>query len=379
LTFNTASGQITGTPTTESSATYTVTALDSVGITASANFNLVVNDAVPPSLVAAPQNSDVALELNAETEFQPVIVSGGFGAVTYSISPNLPAGLSFNTATGFITGIPTVLTNSAAFTVTVQDTVPQTASATFNLIVVFTPVAGGKGFTGSKGYTGSIGFTGSQGITGFTGSQGIAGDLGYTGSQGVGFTGSRGESGFVGSVGYTGSIGFTGSQGAGFTGSQGETGFVGSVGYTGSQGTGFTGSQGETGFVGSVGFIGSIGYTGSQGSGFTGSQGETGFTGSKGDLGYTGSQGIPGEYAAVGYTGSAGSGSSIKIVDQTTTITNTVTSITFLGDGVSAVSSGTGAVVVTISGGSGASGNYDGGTPDSNHVGITALDAGYIV
>jgi hypothetical protein len=154
LTFNTASGQITGTPTTESSATYTVTALDSVGITASANFNLVVNDAVPPSLVAAPLNSDVALELNAETEFQPVIVSGGFGAVTYSISPDLPAGLSFNTATGFITGIPTVLTNSAAFTVTVQDTVPQTASAAFNLIVVFTPVAGGKGFTGSKGYTG---------------------------------------------------------------------------------------------------------------------------------------------------------------------------------------------------------------------------------
>jgi hypothetical protein len=129
--------------------------------------------------------------------------------------------------------------------------------------------------------------------------------------------------------------------------------------------------------VGSVGFTGSIGFTGSQGDiGFTGSQGETGFTGSKGDLGYTGSQGIPGEYAAVGYTGSAGSGSSIKIVDQTTTITNTVTSITFLGDGVSAVSSGTGAVVVTISGGGGAFGNLDGGQPDSNYGGITSIDAG---
>jgi hypothetical protein len=94
LTYNTASGQITGTPTSPSTATYTVTALDTVGISVSASFVLTVNDAVPPALTATAQNSDVSIELNTETEFQPVIISGGFGTVTYAISPALPTGLT---------------------------------------------------------------------------------------------------------------------------------------------------------------------------------------------------------------------------------------------------------------------------------------------
>ena len=367
LIFNTASGQITGTPTSEESvATYTVTALDSVGITVSANFNLAVNDAVPPTLTAAAQNSDVALELNAQAEFQPVFASGGFGTITYVISPALPAGLIFDSSTGVITGTPTTLTNSVAYTVTVQDTVPQTASATFNLIVVSIPVTSGKGYTGSRGFTGSQGFTGSAGFVGSRGEIGYTGSLGYTGSQGIpgefaaiGYTGSQGD------VGYTGSIGDTG-----FTGSAGQDGVIGRDGYTGS--IGFTGSQGNRGFAGFTGSRGDLGYTGSEG--YTGSQGNTGFTGS---------QGTPG--TGLNITGAAATAEELpdpylgNIGDGYLTIDTGDLHI-WLGNSWLNAGPIRGPQGYTGSGGGGGGGisfgNYDGGEPDSVYGGITPLDAG---
>jgi len=349
LTYNTSTGQLTGTPSVVSSATaYTITITDSAAITTSSTILITVNDAAPPQLTASAQNSSVSLEINEETNFRPINGAGGIGTYTYTISSSLPSGLSFNQATGFITGTPTQLSGSVSYTVIITDEVPQNASASFNLSVIQTPVSADKGYTGSRGFAGSqgnIGFTGSQGEVGFVGSQG---DIGFTGSQGeVGFVGSQGEVGFVGSqgdIGFTGSLGFTGSQGDnGFVGSQGDIGFTGSLGFTGSTGSGFTGSQGETGFVGSqgdngfvgsqgdigftgsqgdIGFVGSqgdIGFVGSQGdNGFVGSQGETGFVGSQGDIGFVGSQGdigFVGSQGDIGFTGSRGSdGTSVQIV-----------------------------------------------------------------
>jgi hypothetical protein len=168
---------------------------------------------------------------------------------------------------------------------------------TWQLITTIGP----QGLQGNTGYTGSAGADGTIGVDGYTGSQG---DIGYTGSEGI-----------QGNVGYTGSEGQQGIQGAiGYTGSEGQQGITG---YTGSQGV-----QGEIGYTGSEGQQGPIGYTGSAGA--DGTIGVDGYTGSQGDIGYTGSAGADGTSA------------NIQVLDANVAITNTVTSINFIGSGVAA-------------------------------------------
>jgi hypothetical protein len=62
---------------------------------------------------------------------RPVTASGGTGAYTYSISPALPAGMTYNTSTGFFSGTPTVTSQSTTYTVTVSDGVATPVSNTF--------------------------------------------------------------------------------------------------------------------------------------------------------------------------------------------------------------------------------------------------------
>jgi hypothetical protein len=64
----------------------------------------------------------------ATTSFVPVTGSGGTAPLTYAIAPALPAGLSFNTSTGAITGTPTATSAAATYTVTVTDANSATAS-----------------------------------------------------------------------------------------------------------------------------------------------------------------------------------------------------------------------------------------------------------
>ncbi|MFZ8455699.1 Ig domain-containing protein, partial [Staphylococcus aureus] len=71
----------------------------------------------------------------AVSSFTPVTGSGGTTPLTYGISPTLPAGLSFNTSTGAITGTPTAISAAATYTVTVSDANTASASNTFSLAV----------------------------------------------------------------------------------------------------------------------------------------------------------------------------------------------------------------------------------------------------
>ncbi|WP_245331954.1 putative Ig domain-containing protein [Bradyrhizobium sp. NAS80.1] len=133
LTFSTSNGSISGTPTaTIGATTFTVTVTDANSATATNTFSLTVNGAVTAT-TAVPSK---ALPINqAVTPFTPVTGSGGTGALTYAISPALPAGLSFNTATGSLSGTPTTPQPTTTFTVTVTDTNSATASSTFSLSV----------------------------------------------------------------------------------------------------------------------------------------------------------------------------------------------------------------------------------------------------
>ena len=170
LSFASTSGMITGTPTATSAATtYTVTLTDSNGATTTATFRLIVNSALTATTAIASKT----LTKNYAAAFTPVTGAGGTGTLTYSISPALPAGLSFSSTSGAITGAPTTTSAATAHTVTLTDTNGATATATFSLTVnsavtatiaiasksltenyvtAFTPVTG-TGGTGTLSYS----------------------------------------------------------------------------------------------------------------------------------------------------------------------------------------------------------------------------------
>jgi|GEM_PF-871537 hypothetical protein len=132
LNFSTATGAITGTPASASTASsFTVTATDSAGANASASFSLAVTGpTVTQAIASTSLNENVAA-----TAFTPVTGTGGSGALTFSVSAALPAGLSFSTTTGAITGTPTSPGAAARFTVTVTDMTGANGSAGFSLAV----------------------------------------------------------------------------------------------------------------------------------------------------------------------------------------------------------------------------------------------------
>jgi len=133
LQFNTATGEITGTPGAVLATTvFTVTVTDSSNATASADFSLAVINSLTATTVVPTTTLSVGAPA---TPFTPVIGSGGVGPLTYSVSPSLPAGLQFNTATGEITGTPGAVLAATAFTVTVTDSTSATASAGFSLAI----------------------------------------------------------------------------------------------------------------------------------------------------------------------------------------------------------------------------------------------------
>ena len=82
--------------------------------------------------------------------------TGGNGALAYSLSPGLPAGLNFDATTRTVSGTPTASRALALYTYTATDADGSTASLTFNLVVGYwqltvSPVPTNGAVTGSVG------------------------------------------------------------------------------------------------------------------------------------------------------------------------------------------------------------------------------------
>jgi hypothetical protein len=143
ITFNTSSGLLSGTPTSVRSATaYTITGTNASG-SATATFTLTVSSSAP----------SFTLSSTSETRFKGFTLAGytidasaGAAITSYSLLGTLPAGLSFSTSTGRISGMPTETKTATNYTVIGESASGETATATYQL-----RITGDIGDTGPGG------------------------------------------------------------------------------------------------------------------------------------------------------------------------------------------------------------------------------------
>ena len=135
LNFNTTTGVISGTPTQiTANATYTVTAFNFMG-RSSASIEITIGG--PASNLS--YGGNLILARNAiMTTITPTVNTTT--STTYSVSPSLPVGLVFDTATGQIFGMPTTIQSAQSYTVTANNGFAPNATVTFTIQVVDVPV-----------------------------------------------------------------------------------------------------------------------------------------------------------------------------------------------------------------------------------------------
>jgi gliding motility-associated-like protein len=125
LILDTATGRIFGTPTlAKPTTTYVVTATNSTG-SISANVVITVLIARPRNLVYSTPNV-----LYQNFTIAPIAPSVSGTVASYSINRTLPAGLSFSSSTGIISGTPTALSSMQTYVITARNS---TGSATANV------------------------------------------------------------------------------------------------------------------------------------------------------------------------------------------------------------------------------------------------------
>jgi len=141
LTLNSATGAISGTPTTAGTSNFTVTVTDSetpTAKTATANLSIIVNPAVTVTTTSLPAGVIGTAYPGATLQ-----ATGGITPYTWAVTTgSLPAGLSLNASTGAISGTPTGnVTGTINFTVTVTDSESPKKTASANLSITITATA----------------------------------------------------------------------------------------------------------------------------------------------------------------------------------------------------------------------------------------------
>jgi len=142
LSLDALTGMISGTPTAITpTAIYTVTATNSGGST-TFDLTITVNDVAPSSL-AYTANSIFTIGTTI-TDLLPTVIGN---VTSYSIFPDLPAGLSLDTTTGIISGTPTVVSPETTYTITATNS---GGSVTFDITITVENVMGTVRFDAVK-------------------------------------------------------------------------------------------------------------------------------------------------------------------------------------------------------------------------------------
>ncbi len=140
LAFEAATRVISGTPAAPAATTtHTLTATDADGDTATLAFTLVVKADLQPTYAGV---DSPALAFTEGEAIDPVTLpaaTGGDGALTYTVSPTLAAGLAFDAASRTVSGTPETEADSATWTLAATDADNDTAELTFTIAVAPPP------------------------------------------------------------------------------------------------------------------------------------------------------------------------------------------------------------------------------------------------
>ena len=143
MSFSTSTGALSGTPNTVASATtYTITATNASG-SATQTFTLTVITAVPAFTLSS--SSETRTVNTAATGF--TISSTGGAIASFAISAT-PAGMSFSTSTGALSGTPNTVASATTYTITATNA---SGSATQTFTLTVTAVVYTVGDTGPGG------------------------------------------------------------------------------------------------------------------------------------------------------------------------------------------------------------------------------------
>jgi hypothetical protein len=126
---------------------YTVTLTDASGATITQSFNLSLRPSLtisyPTSTVITALGLPIVIGAGAPIHNATNVSSGG--AVTYSVAPNLPSGVTLNATTGVLSGTPTQVQAATTYTVTAtnpadSDYAGSSATTQFSLEVTASPI-----------------------------------------------------------------------------------------------------------------------------------------------------------------------------------------------------------------------------------------------
>ncbi len=156
VSFNDATGVLSGTPSTGTGGIYnlTMTALNGVTPVATQNFILTVDE-------GSTITSDNSATFAVQTPGTFTVTAGGFPAATFTETGALPYGVSFNTATGVLSGSPEPGTGGVYNIVfSASNGIITDPSQNFTLVVTEVPA-----ITSANGTTFNVGTSGSFNVT----------------------------------------------------------------------------------------------------------------------------------------------------------------------------------------------------------------------
>jgi hypothetical protein len=134
ISLNTSTGQLSGTPVTTGDFSFTITATNTYGSSSTSTLSIQVGVGPGVSIEQMPQRGYIGVPVNISA------TSSGFPTPTFALaSGTLPPGVTLNSLTGTLSGIPNTA-GSFTFTINASNWVATTSSSSYSITIYGTPV-----------------------------------------------------------------------------------------------------------------------------------------------------------------------------------------------------------------------------------------------